>query len=112
MTSGSNLPLVEQWHEAAMAYVDAEAAAQILEESKRSVLSERITSLRKANPKLSRVSAEDEVRASPAWHDYIQGMVRARTNANRMRVERDTIDKRFWMQKSEEANHRMEARMS
>ena len=108
----SNEPLVEQWHKAAMAYVDAEAAAQILEESRTSVLAERVGSLLEADPKMSYARAETKVKASIAWHDYIEGMVRARTNANRLKVERDTIDKKFWVQKSEEANHRMEARMS
>jgi hypothetical protein len=108
----SNLPLAEQWHRIAMEHVDAEAAAQILEESKGSVLSERVTSLIRANPKMSIARAEAEVKGSIAWHDYIQGMVAARKKANKLRVEKEFIRMQFSVWISDDANHRMGARIS
>ncbi len=109
--SQSNEPLPEQWHAAALACADAEAAAQILEESRTSVLAERVSSLLKADPKLSIARAETEVRASIPWHDYIEGMVRARTKANKLRVERDYIRMKFQVWISETADHRIGARL-
>ncbi len=108
----SNLPLPDQWYAKALATADAEAAASILEESRTSVLAERIGSLLKADPKMSVAKAETEVKASIAWHDYIEGMVRARSKANKLRVERDYIRMKFQVWIGEDANHRMGVRMS
>lgn len=95
-----------------MATADAEAAASILEESRTSVLAERVGSLLRADPKMSIARAETEVKASIAWHDYIEAMVRARTKANKLRVERDYIRMKFQVWISETADHRVGARIA
>jgi len=111
MNTRANIPISEQWHRAALDHVDAEAAAQMLEETKSAVLSERVADLIKDDPKLSVTKAETLVKASPEWRRWIEGMVRARKAANRARVERDYLKMRFSEWVAEDANHRAGARL-
>lgn len=105
-----NLSIPEQWHEAAMACVDAEAAAQLLEETKSAKLSEMIGELQRDTPGLAFNKAEMTAKASPEWRAWVEGMVRARKAANRARVNRDFLRMQFSVWIAEDANHRAGSR--
>ncbi|MBF9233958.1 hypothetical protein [Microvirga alba] len=106
-----NRPLAEQWHDAAMAHVDAEAAASMLEETKSAVLAEMVSDELRSDPKMSVAKAETTVKASRRWREHVEGIVRARKAANRARVSRDYLKMRFSQWISEDANHRAGARV-
>lgn len=95
-----------------MVHADAEAAAQMLEETKTSVLAEHIAALIRDEPKLSIAKAETIVKASTEWREWIGNMVTARRVANRARVQRDYLRMRFSEFISAEADHRAGSRMT
>ena len=106
-----NRPISEQWHEAGLRWADAEAAAQLLEETKTAALAELIAEELRAAPGLSHARAETNVKSSPEWRRWIEGMVRARKAANRARIDRDFLKMRFSEWVAQDANHRAGARM-
>lgn len=103
----SNRPLSEQYHEAAQQWVDAEAAASILEESKSATLSQMMTQY----PLFAVNKAEMTVKASQSWRDYLTKMVEARKQANLLKVQMEFIRMRAAEQQSEEATKRAEMRV-
>lgn len=106
MNARANVSWSEQWHKAAAAHVDAEAAAQMLEETKSAVLAQMMSRL--GDMPVSK--AEMQVKGSEDWRRFIEGMVRARQHANKLRVERDYLKMKFSEWISEDANHRAGAR--
>jgi ADP-ribosylglycohydrolase len=88
--ANANTPLSDQWSEIAHAHVEAEAAAQILEETKSAVLAQK---------------------ASSEWDRHVRSIVRARQEANRLRVQRDYIRMRFQEWISADANNRTAAKL-
>lgn len=103
----SNLPISEQFRLVAKKWVDADNAARLLEETKTSVLSQRM----KALGDVPAAHAERDVKASPEWHDFIKQMVDARSTANRLKVQLEFIRMKFSEQQSFEATARAERRL-
>ena len=103
----SNSPLSEQYAEIGAQWVDADAAAEILEQVKSAFLSQRMQLM--AGQPLNR--AEAMVKSSPEWRDYIEKMVNARKRANLLKVQMDTIKMRASEWQNEEANNRIQARL-
>ncbi len=52
------------------------------------------------------------VRGSPSWQDYVEKMVRARTAANRAKVELEFIRMQHWEKTQDRADQRFEARLA
>ena len=88
-------------------WVDLEAAADLLEQTKSSVLAERMAML--GDMPVSR--AENMVKATPEWRDHVEEIVNARKAANLARVEMEFARMRFQQQQSSEATARAEARL-
>jgi hypothetical protein len=107
MNAPANIPLSQQWQTKALEHADAEAAAQLLEETKSAVLSQMM--MREGDIPVSK--AEMRVKASDEWQRWVANMVRARQRANRLRVERDYLKMLFQEWISADANHRAAARM-
>lgn len=103
----SNQPISEQYRIVAKAWVDADAAANALEESKSAVLSERMLAL--GDMPVSR--AEMEIKGSPGWRQYLSAMVDARSRANKLKVQMEYIRMRFNEWQSENATKRAEMRL-
>lgn len=103
----SNLPISEQFRLAAKDWVDKDAAASMLEETKSAVLAQRMAAL--GDMPVNR--AEQIVKASPEWHDWIEGMVNARTAANLAKVKIEWIRMRHSEWQSENATKRAEMRL-
>jgi hypothetical protein len=88
-------------------YVEADAAASILEESKSAVLAQWMAD--KGDMPVSR--AEMIVKASQEWHNYIIEMVSARKQAALLKAQLEYIRMQFSEQQSKEATHRAEMKL-
>ena len=102
-----NRPISEDFREAYEAWVAADAAARMLEEGKSVFLHQRMQA--HADGPISR--AEQIVKASKDWSNYIKAMVRARTKANERKVTLEYIKMRYGEQQSDQANERAAARL-
>jgi hypothetical protein len=102
-----NLPWSEQFRVVAKSWVDADAAATLLEDTKSAVLAERM----QAHAELPVNRAEQIVKGSAEWRDHIQKMVAARKQANRLKVQMEYLRMKFSEWQSHEATKRAEARL-
>jgi hypothetical protein len=102
-----NAPLSEQFRLAAEEWVDADSAANFLEETKGAVLSRMMA----AYGDIAVSRAEMNVKASDAWMDHLQKMLAAREKAALLKVKVDYIKMRFQEWQSAEANNRAEMRL-
>lgn len=102
-----NRPLSEIYAEIAEAWVDADAAASLLEDTRSAYLSQRM--LMYGDIAVSK--AEASVKATPAWKDYVEKTIAARKRANLLKVQMETIRMRFQEYVSQEANNRTQARL-
>ena len=103
----SNLPWSEQYRIVAKQWVDADAAANMLEECKSAFLSKRMASL--GDMPVSK--AELAIKASDEWSDYIRKMVDARAQAARLKVQLAYVQMKFSEWQSANANKRAEMRL-
>jgi hypothetical protein len=103
----SNLPLSEQYRVVAKAYVDADSAASLLEETKSAVLARMMLSL--GDMPVSR--AEMQTKASPEWIEFVTNMVEARKKAAFLKVKMEYIRMKFNEWQSLEASKRAEMRL-
>lgn len=106
-----NLPLSEQYRIVAKQWVDAEAAASLLEDTKSAILSERMQALIRSEPGLAINRAEATVKASDEWKDWIGGMIDARKKANLLKVHLEYLRMRSGEQASYEATKRAEMKL-
>jgi hypothetical protein len=103
----NNAPLSEQFRLIAKKWVEAKAAADILEESKTAVLSQRMM----ATGEQTISKSEMLVKASPEWHEYLTQMVEARQKANMLKVQLEYIQMQFSEWQSSEATRRAEMKL-
>lgn len=103
----SNQPFSDQVRTKALEWADLDAAARMLEEGKTTYLAQRIDVL--GDMPVSK--ATHQVKASPDWADYIKKMVKAKTLANKARIELEYIKMVYWEHSGLEANKRAEMRM-
>lgn len=107
MTDASNRPLSEQFRLAAKDWVDKDAAANLLEETKSAVLSQRMAAL--GDMPVSR--AELIVKASPEWAEFVTQMVEARKAANLAKVKLEWLRMKHSEAQSYEATRRAEMKL-
>ena len=102
-----NLPWSEQFQIAGNDWAEKEAAASLLEDSKSAVMAQRQAEL--GDIPVNR--AEQIVKASPDWMEYIEKTVEARRQANIAKVNMEMMKMKFQEHMSTEANNRTEARL-
>jgi hypothetical protein len=102
-----NDPISERFRIVAKAFVDAEAAANLLEECKSATLSQLM--LAQGDMPVSR--AEMNVKASGEWKQYLETMVNARTRANKLKLQLEHIRMQHSEWQSAEATARAERRL-
>lgn len=107
MREQANHPVSEEYRIVAKAWVEADAAARLLEETKTAVLSRMMAD--QGEMPVSR--AELNVKASPDWHFFIKSMVDARTDANLLKVKLEWVRMKFSEQQSAEATRRHEMKL-
>ena len=100
----SERPLCEQFRIVAKRWVDADAAASLLEETKSACMSQRQLAL--GEMPVSR--SEMLVKASDDWHEHLAKIVAARAAANMLKVNMEYLrmverqaDRDDWNQRSE-----------
>jgi len=99
--------LSEEFRLVAKEWVEADAAANLLEETKSAVLSQKMAAL--GDMPVSK--AEMNVKASPDWEDHVTKMVKAREAANLLKVKMEWMRMRFSEWQSAEANKRAEMKL-
>ena len=97
----------EQFRLAAKDWVEADAAASLLEETKAANLSQMMLATGADSVSKSEMLAK----ASPQWTEYIEAMVEARRKANLLKVKLEWIRMKFQEQSSAEATARAERRL-
>jgi len=109
----SDKPLSEQFRIVARQFVDADAAARILEELKTTTLEQRKCDLQKKRlpEKCADNFLERTVKSSPEWEDYIREMCNARSKANKLKVHMEVLRMEFSEWQTKNANARQERRM-
>lgn len=105
--SGENRAWSEIFKEAADEWVDKEAAAQLLEDTKSSIMAQKQAML--GDIPVNR--AEQIVKASQEWSRHIETIVSARKAANQAKMDLEVIRMKFAEWNNSEANHRTEARL-
>lgn len=101
-------PISEEFRIVAKAWVDADAAANLLEETKSAVLAQKMAKL--GEMPVNR--AELTVKASDDWHEHLAKIVEARKEANLRKVQMEYLRMRFSEWQASDANSRSERRMS
>jgi hypothetical protein len=107
MNASPNLPLSEQYRIIAKKWVDADSAANLLEETKSAFLAKMMAM--QGDMPVSR--AEMNVKASAEWTDYVTKMVRAREQAALLKAQLEFIRMRFAEWNSMEATKRAEMKL-
>lgn len=108
MTSHSdNQPYSEIYRMAGEDWADKEAAAQMLEDSKSSVMAQWQIEL--GDIPVNR--AEQTVKASNRWRDYINDTVEARKAANKAKIYLESVKMRAMELHAAEANQRTEMKI-
>lgn len=102
-----NIPLSEQYRLVAKKWVEADAAASILEETKSAFLAQRMAE--QGDMPVSR--AEMAVKSSSEWVDYVGNMVEARKKASLLKAQLEYIRMRFSEHQSIEATKRAEMKL-
>lgn len=103
----SNLPWSEQYRIVSKQWVDADAAATILEDTKSAVMAERVLAM----GEMAINKAEALVKASPEWRRHVEAIVNARRAANKLKVQLEYLRMKFSEWQSHEATKRTEARL-
>ena len=106
-----NEPISEQFRITAKAWVEADEAASLLEETKSAVVSEMITKIIGYNLGMPFNKAELSAKSSPEYRDFIHEMVRLRSRANLLKVKMEFLRMKFQEQSSAEATARAERRL-
>lgn len=102
-----NLPWSEQYRIVARKWVDADAGASLLEDTKSAFLSQRM----QVHADLPVSRAEAIIKGSPEWVDFIEKMVAARKQANLLKVQLEYLRMKFSEWQSENATKRAEMRL-
>lgn len=101
-------PISEEFRLVAKAWVDAQAAADLLEDTKSAVLAQMMLAL----DDKSMSAKEMRAKASQEWHEHLEVINNARKEANLKKVQMEYVRMRFseWM--AIDATQRNERRMS
>lgn len=100
-------PLIEQFRLASEEWVDKDAAARLMEETKSSVFAQKCAAL--GDIPVNR--AEQIVKASADWYRHLLDVVEAKTAANKAKLRRDYLEMRYYEQQRHDANRRAEIKM-
>jgi hypothetical protein len=103
----SNEPISEQYRIVAKRWVDAEAAASMLEDTKSAVLSQQMLAL----GEMPVSKAEMLTKANPEWVDHIKKITEARAAANLLKVQLEYLKMKSGEQASFEATRRAEMKL-
>jgi len=104
----SNEPWSEQYRIIGEEWADAEAAASLLEDTKTSVLAQKMSML----GDIPVNKAEMTIKATPDWHSYLAKIVAARKEANILKVRMEYLKMKYHEEQGHEASRRVEMRIT
>ena len=102
-----NRPWSEIYRVAGEDWVDKEAAAQLLEDTKSSVMAQK----QALYGDIPVNKAEQKVKASKEWEDHIKKIVAARQAANHAKIHLEYVRMAAWEENNKNANARAELRL-
>lgn len=102
-----NRPISEEYRIVAKKWVDADSAANMLEETKSAYLSQ----LMLEHGDIAVSKAETLVKGSGPWRDYVEKMVTARKEANLLKVQLKYIEMKYHEWQSYNATRRAEMKL-
>lgn len=111
MENSTDLPISEQFRLVAKSWVEAQAAASIMEETKSAVLSQITVGIISKNIGMAYNKAEMSAKSSLEYKDFIVQMVELRKTANLLKAQMEYIRMRHSEQQSFEATARSERRL-
>ena len=103
----NDIPLSDKYREAALEWVKLESAANLLEDTKSSIMAQRQTML--GDIPVNR--AEQTIKASQEWMEHLETIAAAREAANTAKIQLEYIRMRFTEWNNAEANNRAEMRL-
>lgn len=103
----SDRPISEMFRVVAKQWVDADAAASLLEDTKQPLFSQLVL----ASTDTSIARAEHTARASAAYKEHVEKITDARRKANLLKVQMRYLEMRFSEWQSGDANQRAERKM-
>lgn len=87
-------PISEQYRLVAKKWVDADAAARVMDEMKTTVLEQRKTNFMRLHGDMSDAKCERIIKSEPSWEEYIREMCAAKTKANLLRQQLSYLEMR------------------
>ena len=105
------MDISEQFRIAGEQWVDADAAASILEETKSASYSKMVGKVIEENLHLAINKAEHLVKSSDEYVHLVTNMVDARSKANKLKVQMEYLRMKFQEGSSKEATKRAEMRL-
>ena len=100
-------PISEMYRVVAKQWVDADAAASLLEDTKQPIFSQLVL----ASTDTSIARAEHTARASLAYREHVEKINEARKRANLLKVQMRYLEMRFSEWQAGDANQRAERKM-
>lgn len=97
---------------AELRWIKANAEADLLEEKRSIFIAEAKLNMRAAGHASSATQAEDLVRSSDAYKEFIAHMIEARRTANELRAEWRALERDYFVGQAMEAHERAQMRMS
>lgn len=104
-----NRPISEQLLVTGTEWADAEAAASLLRDTKSAVLSQRMLPLVETGMAVNK--AEMQIKGSEEWLDHLTKINKAEHHANLLKVRLEHLRAKLQEWISEDANHRLQARL-
>ncbi len=105
-------PISEQFRIVARQWVDADAAASLLEELKTTTLEKMKSDLIAREGDMADNKAERMTKCTDEWSTYLREMCEHRAKAQRLKVQLEYLRMKFAEAQSMEATARHEARLS
>lgn len=105
-----NVPWYEAYGKLAPEWIDADSAADLMEQTRSAWMAQEVQKLVEAGE--SAAAAERQVRASPEYSAYIKTMVEARKRANLLKARLEYIRMRNMAEQSDNATQRVQMRMA
>lgn len=103
----TQFPFSEQFRIAGEIWAEKEYAAQLMEETKSSIMAQKQAML--GDIPVNR--AEQTIKASRDWHEYLKQIVDARKAANLAKIQMEFARLQYYEAQSKEANARIEMKM-
>lgn len=108
---GDNRSWADRWLAESESWIDADNAANLLEGMHGVVFAQKVKELLASDPKMPVNRAENEVKSSPDWEEYVRSEVQARTAANLKKIKAEHTKMKYYEHQSLEANTRAEMRL-